>query len=147
MTIADGDFAVGAQVDQRKQILGAGDADGKNPSQNVRSHKTAQATLKANAAVRGQRPAQILRLKMLRTLMGGLERHMRKRLDIEPGKQMVHHRVADQTLPRQSLRSRPAASFAIICRSVKRTTVVRSAPDNAAWILMHHVRRRTMPAD
>ncbi len=96
MTIPDGDFTVGAQVDQRHQILGAGHADGNNPSQNIRSHKTAQAALKANAAVLGQRPAQILRLKMLRTLMRGLERHMRKRLDIEPGKQMMHHRVADQ---------------------------------------------------
>ena len=78
--------------------------------------KPPEAALKANAAVCRQRPAQILRPKMLRTQMGGLEGHMRKWLDIEPGEQVMHHRVADQDHLGNLLVRDRAASFAIICR-------------------------------
>ncbi len=74
----------------------ARDAGGKNSGKNVRSHKTAQATLKANAAGRWQRPIQFVRPETLRAQMGRMERRMRKRLNIQPAKQVMHYRVADQ---------------------------------------------------
>jgi hypothetical protein len=92
----DRNFAIGTEVNQCNQILGAVDAHRKDPSENVRPHKATQATLKANAAGRGQRPSQVPGLEALRTQVRGVERHMRKRLNVKPGKQMMHYRVADE---------------------------------------------------
>ena len=96
MTIADSDFAVRAQVNQRHQIFGGPHADGMNSGQNIRSNKTADAAQKAYAARRRQRPLQLLSGEALFAHVGGMKRRMRERLNIKPRKQMMHHRVADQ---------------------------------------------------
>ena len=96
VAIADGDLAVGAEVDERGEIVAKRDARSDNAGENVGADKAADAAREADDAIGGQVPAEIAWGEALLAEMRRLEGHVRERLDVEPAKQVVHDGVADE---------------------------------------------------
>ena len=95
-TVADGDFAVGAEIDQRHQIVAVGDAGGDDSGQDVGSDKAAETMREANGAGWGRGQPSSCGRKALHAQMGGDEGRMRERLNVAAGEQVMHDRVADE---------------------------------------------------
>ena len=64
--VADSDFAVGAQIDQRDEIVALCHAGGDDSGKDVGADKAAKAGREANCAGCRQMPAEILRAECLR---------------------------------------------------------------------------------
>jgi len=96
VAVAQNDLSVGAEIDEGAQAITARQVDRNDPRENIGSCETAQTGQKSNPAGGRQGPAELFWPK---TLLAGVFRHersMRKRFDVQAGKQVVHHRVSHQ---------------------------------------------------
>ena len=94
--VAQGDLAVGAEIDQGSEPLAVAQAHGNDPCENIGADEAAQAGEESYAARGRQGPIELFGSEMLLAVIFGRKWGVRQRLDIQAGEQVVHYRIADQ---------------------------------------------------